>query len=400
MEANQLFEQALGLGSGWKVIKSELDTANKQLRLELDFERGSQFACPKCGEYCPVHDTRKKRWRHLDFWQHRTELSARVPRICCEEHGVLQVEVPWGRAGSGFTLMMEAMILLLARQMSFQAAAAQLGESDHRVFRVAEHYVEEAWRAADWSKVRRLLIDEVSTEKGHKYATNFMDAEGKRLLFTTPGKDADVVSTFAQEMKKHGADPQQITEVVMDMSGAFIAGARREFPNARIVFDHFHLIKLAGEATDTVRKELNAEGVLLKNSMWALRGNEWNLSEKQRALRSQCIDAAPALGRALMLKSALQDVLADGDPELLRWWTNWAQRSRLQPFVRLARTIRKHWEGILAFMETRLTNAAMEAINGCIQLAKRIARGFRNFHYFRTVAFLRAGRLDLKVPTL
>jgi len=154
MEANQLFEQALGLGSGWKVIKSELDTANKQLRLELDFERGSQFACPKCGEYCPVHDTRKKRWRHLDFWQHRTELSARVPRICCEEHGVLQVEVPWGRAGSGFTLMMEAMILLLARQMSFQAAAAQLGESDHRVFRVAEHYVEEAWRAADWGNTR------------------------------------------------------------------------------------------------------------------------------------------------------------------------------------------------------------------------------------------------------
>ena len=84
MDANILFGQALGLGSGWKVVKSEMDVELRQLRLWLDFEQGSQFACPRCGQYCPVHDTTEKRWRHLDFWKHRTELVARVPRIQCE----------------------------------------------------------------------------------------------------------------------------------------------------------------------------------------------------------------------------------------------------------------------------------------------------------------------------
>jgi transposase len=144
MDANILFGQALGLGSGWKVVKSEMNVAGRELKIWLDFESGSQFACPRCGAFCPIHDTVEKKWRHLDFWQHRTELIARVPRTHCEEHGILQAAVPWARPGSGFTLMMEAMILLLGQQMSVSAAARHLGESDKRLWRVLEHYVMEA----------------------------------------------------------------------------------------------------------------------------------------------------------------------------------------------------------------------------------------------------------------
>jgi transposase len=103
MDSNILFTKALGLGPGWKVVASKMDVAGRELRLRLDFERGAHFPCAKCGRSCPVHDTVERKWRHLDFWQHRTELSARVPRTQCEEHGVLQVETPWARPGSGFT---------------------------------------------------------------------------------------------------------------------------------------------------------------------------------------------------------------------------------------------------------------------------------------------------------
>ena len=102
---------ALGLGNAWKVVKSEMNIERRELKLWLDFERGVQFVCSECGEFCPVHDTVEKKWRHLDFWQHQTELIARVPRVCCEEHGVRQAKMPWARPGSGFTLMMEAIIL-------------------------------------------------------------------------------------------------------------------------------------------------------------------------------------------------------------------------------------------------------------------------------------------------
>jgi len=397
MDANVLFGKVLGLGDGWKVVKSEMDVDGRQLKLWLDFESGSYFACPQCGEYCPVHDTSEKSWRHLDFWQHRTELHARVPRVSCEEHGVLSTEVPWARAGSGFTLMMEAMVLLLCQQTSVSAAARHLGETDQRLWRVLDHYVSEAHAAKDWSGLKCLMIDETSTKRGQHYATNIMDADTRELLLTVEGRDANAIAKFVAEMSKHGAAPEQITEVVMDMSVAYIAGAKACFANARIIFDHFHIMKLAGEALDDVRKDLYHKGADLTGGLWAIRGNPWTRSQTQLELREKFTKTYPVLGRALALRDALQDVLADNDPPSLTWWMGWADRSRLAPFRKLSKTLKAHLQGVLAFMETRLTNAAMEAVNGLIQLAKRIARGFRNFHYFRISAYLKAGGLTLNI---
>lgn len=398
MDANVLFGKALGLGDGWKVVESEMDVEGRQLKLRLDFAKGLQFACPECGEYCPVHDTVEKRWRHLDFWQHRTELVARVPRVECSEHGVLLTTVPWARPGSGFTLMMEAVVLLLCQEMPVATAAAYLGETDQKLWRVLSHYVSKAHAAKDWSAVRRVMIDETSTKKGHHYATNFMDADTRELLFTVEGKDQETLAAFGDEMLRHGAHPGQITALVMDMSTGFVAGAQKYFPAAQVIFDHFHIMQLAGVALDEVRKTLAAAGANLKDSIWAIRGNEWTRSQQQLEDRRRFVRDYPILGRALSLRDSLQDVLSVGETDGLQWWCGWAARSRLVPFRKLAKTIKAHWDGILAFMETRLTNAAMEAVNGILQLAKRMARGFRNFHYFRITAYLKAGALQLDIP--
>jgi transposase len=400
MDANTLFSQALGLGAQWKVIKSEMDVPQRQLRLELDFPAGTKFACPRCGQLCAVHDTVDKEWRHLDFWQHRTDLRARVPRVTCAEHGVLQVEVPWARAGSGFTLMMEGMILLLAQQMSVSAAARLLRTTDHRLWRVIDHYVTAAHRDKDWSKVQRILVDETSARRGRRYVTNVIDAESTDLLMMAKDRGADTLGEFAAAMTKHGGRPEQITEIVMDMSAAYIAGAAAYFPGARVVFDAFHIMKMAGQALDKVRKDLARQGADLRGGLWALRGNTWTRNSEQQERRSQLMAAYPALGRAVALREFLQDALAGSDRSQLEAWLAWAQRSRLAAFRDLARTIKRHFNGILAYMETRLTNGVMEAINGLLQLAKRIARGFRNFYYFRLAAYLKAGGLNLQAPRL
>jgi transposase len=400
MNANTLFSQALGLGGQWNVVKSEMDVAQRQLRLELDFPAGTKFACPRCGQLCAVHDTVDKEWRHLDFWQHRTDLRARVPRVTCAEHGVLQVEVPWARAGSGFTLMMEGMILLLAQQMSVSAAARLLRTTDHRLWRVIDHYVTAAHRDKDWSKVRRILVDETSARRGRRYVTNVIDAESTDLLMMAKDRGADTLGEFAAAMTKHGGRPEQITEIVMDMSPAYIAGAAAYFPGARVVFDAFHIMKMAGQALDKVRKDLARKGGDLRGGLWALRGNAWTRNSEQQERRSQLMATYPALGRAVALREFLQDALAGSDRSQLEAWLAWAQRSRLAAFRDLARTIKRHFNGILAYMETRLTNGVMEAINGLLQLAKRIARGFRNFYYFRLAAYLKAGGLNLQAPRL
>jgi transposase len=413
MDANNLFGMALGLGNGWKVAKSEMDVERRQLRLWLDFATGSQFACSECGEYCPVHDTVEKTWRHLNFWQHTTQLTARVPRTKCEKHGVLQAEVPWARPGSGFTVMMEAMILLLCQQMSVSAAARHLGEKDTRLWRVVDHYVSKAHAARSWSKVRRLMVDETSAKKGHRYVTVIVDADTRDLLLMVEGRSARAIAEFVAAMPAHGAEPGQICEVVMDISPAYIAGVETHFPGARIVFDLFHImsrpkgdrlpqaarsrVNLAGDALDRVRKDLRRAGADLRGTLWAIRGNTWTRSEEQIAQPREVAATYPALGRAIALRDSLQDVLQGGDLPSIKWWLGWADRSRLEPFRKLSRTLKDHFHGILAYLETRLTNAAIEAINGILQMAKRIARGFCGFHYFRLAAHLKAGRLNLEV---
>jgi transposase len=116
MDANKRLVMALGVGSCWRVIKSEMDVSRRQLRLWLDFAAGVQFACPQCGAWCAVHNTTEKSWRHLNFRQNQTQLHVRCPRVKFDEHGVLPAELPWARASRGFILMIEAMIVLLCQQ--------------------------------------------------------------------------------------------------------------------------------------------------------------------------------------------------------------------------------------------------------------------------------------------
>ena len=284
--------------------------------------------------------------------------------------------------------------------MSVSAAARLLRTTDHRLWRVIDHYVTAAHRDKDWSKVRRILVDETSARRGRRYVTNVIDAESTDLLMMAKDRGADTLGAFAAAMTKHGGRPEQITEIVMDISPTYIAGAAAYFPGARVVFDAYHIMKMAGQALDKVRKDLARKGGDLRGGLWALRGNAWTRNSEQQERRSQLMAAYPALGRAVALHELLQDALAGSDRSQLEAWLAWAQRSRLAAFRDLARTIKRHFNGILAYMETRLTNGVMEAINGLLQLAKRIARGFRNFYYFRLAAYLTAGGLNLQAPRL
>ena len=402
MESTALFEMALGLSGGWKVTRSEFKGEPKKLEIYLDFTAGSRFACPECGEKCAVHDTVEKRWRHLNFFQYECELVARVPRVKCERHGVRQAEVPWARPGSGFTLMFEAAVMMLAKEMPVSAVAEMLNEVDTRLWRLIVARVEEAHQQSDWSEVKAIAIDETSIRKGWNYVTVIIDAETRKLLYVAPGRSGEALREFKQALLERGGKPEQIGHIVMDMLHCFKRGARENFPWAKVVFDRFHLMVMAGEAVELVRRQLQAQGAQLKGSLWALRGNEWNLREDQQIIRHDLARRYKQLGRALALRSALQDVYASGadGPKLLAWWCRWAKRSRLRPFEKLAASVKEHWHGILTYFESRLTQGPIEAINGIIQLAKRRARGFRNLTYLRAIAYWVAGKLTLNLPSL
>jgi transposase len=150
---------------------------------ESIFRRGPGSRAPECGrEGCPVHDTEMKTWRHLDFFQHHAYLTARVPRVRCPEHDVKQVEVPWARERSGFTLLFEALVMALVGEMPVAAVAGLVGESDMRIWRVVHPYVDEAVEAQDLSGLERAGIDETSSRRGQDYVSVFADLNERRAV--------------------------------------------------------------------------------------------------------------------------------------------------------------------------------------------------------------------------
>ena len=169
MTPEELFTAALGLGRQWRVAECRFEGEPKRLELRLEHVPGEHFECPVCQASCGVHDTIERRWRHMNFFQYRCELVAKVPRTWCRTDGVHQIQVPWAREGSGFTLMMEALVMLLSAEMPVDAMADLIDEHDTRLWRVLMHYVEQAHAKSDWSAVRRIAVDETSAQIGRAH---------------------------------------------------------------------------------------------------------------------------------------------------------------------------------------------------------------------------------------
>lgn len=395
-----LFQQALGLPWPWNVTRSEFAPEKRRLDLYVDFEVGGTFPCPECGQAgCKAHDTDEKTWRHLDFFQHQAFLHARTPRVRCSRCGVKLVDVPWARPGSGFTLLFEALVLAMAKGMPVAVLARLIGEHDTRIWRILQHYVGEARAAADFSEVRRVGVDETASKRGQNYITLFVDLDGPRLLFATEGRHATTVAAFRQDLEEHGGQADQVEEFCIDMSAAFRKGIETWFPEAGITFDKFHVMQLLGAAVEQVRREEQKERPELKGSRYVWVKNPENLTRKQIAKSDEL--HVPSLNlktvRAYHMRLNFQDLWAlrgKAAERFLKQWCRWAERSRLEPMVRVARTIRDHWDGILRWFHTRISNGVLEGINSLLQAAKAKARGYRSMRNLITMAYLIAGKLD------
>src|SRR5947209_6810334 len=255
MRDTTLMQQALGLTPPWTVVRSDFDTKAARLDVQIDFTPGSRFVGSGCGAAdCLAYDTQRKTWRHLNFFQHQTYLNARVPRVRCEACGIRQVNVPWSRPDSGFTLLFEAMVMTMVSAMPVKAVARIVGEHDTRLWRVVHHYVEEGRARTDASEVTRVAIDETAARRGHDYITLFVDLDQARVLFATEGKEAATVAAFAADLAAHGGAPAAIAEVCIDMSPAFIKGVAESLPAAAVTFDEFHAVKIINDAVDQVRR--------------------------------------------------------------------------------------------------------------------------------------------------
>jgi transposase len=402
MRDTTLLQQALGLSPPWAVVRSDFDAAAHRLDVEIDFAPGSRFTCPTCGAAdCPAYDTERKTWRHLDFFQHQAYLTARVPRVHCERCGIKTVTVPWARPDSGFSLLFEAMLMAMVSSMPVKAVARMVGEHDTRLWRVVHHYVEQARARSDASQVTRVAIDETAARRGHDYVTLFVDIDQARVLFATEGRDAASIAGFADDLAAHGGDPEAISEVCIDMSPAFIKGVTDSLPNAAITFDKFHAVRIINDAVDRVRRSEQKQQSLLRGTRYIWLRNPANLSNAQRTTLAGLPTRHLKTGRAYRIRLAFQDLYDQPSAEaedFLKTWYFWATHSRLAPVIEAARTVKRHWDGILRWFDSKIANGLIEGINSLVQAAKAKARGYRSTRYLKAMVYLLAGKLDLRLP--
>ena len=377
MDTSRLFTAALQLREPWKVESVDFrdgDNGRQELHIGIGFEEGSRFRCPEPGcrqDGCPVHDTRGRVWRHLNFFQYKAFIHAGVPRVTCPEHGVRTVPVPWARPGSGFTLLFEAWAVEMARHLPVSTLAEQ--------------------------------VDETS-RKGHHYITVVADLVEHDVTNVTAGKDSSTVKRFVDDFTAHNGVPGYVRLVTCDMSPGFRKGIRGYLPNAERIVDKFHVVKHANEAVDKVRKAVGRSNGLLKRTKYLWPRNESGLSELQLENKHALMKQRLKTGRACQMRETLQDIYETSRTPAEAWvrlhrLCSWMMHSRLEPMKDLARMIRRHWNEILAYFTHPYTNAVLEGADSVIQNIKRRARGFRNMDYFATMVYLTCGKLDLKAVT-
>lgn len=410
-----LFTSALGLQPPWVVEDVKLDVPGKRIDFEVSCS-GALLSCPACGAASqPVHDRLRRKWRHLDFFQFGAWLHADVPRVACGGCGkTTQVTVPWARPGSGFTAAFEALALALCRELPVRQAAALLRCRDKQLWRQIEFHVDRARALESFEGVQIVGVDETSLKRGQHYITVVHDLDAKRLLFATEGRDHQTVVDFAADLKAHGGDPAEVRHVCMDMSAAYAKGAAMALAQADISYDRFHVIAMAIQAMDDVRREelrtepaevaaalSGADPGTRRNLLWGMRKNPSGWTGAQTHAMHWLQRSVLKSARAWRLRMALREVYARarqhnsaeqaaGD---LAAWTSWARRCRLEPFKKLAATIKERFDAVVRGMLDHRSNAFVESMNGQLQQAKRAARGYRTAKSFIAIAYLRLSRL-------
>jgi transposase len=415
MTPEALFHELLGLGLNWEVTESRFEPGSGMVLLDIR-ERPSFWEsarCPRDGGlvFCYDH-TQVLKWRHLNVFQHRCEISCRLARGKCRQCGhVFRVRPPWEGLSIHFTREFEAFALLLMREMPMAKVAEVTQESDMRLWRMLFKHVDGAYSQADFSNVCCVGVDEMGVRKGQHYISVFADLVAKRVIFATEGHDKESWSVFVQALEAHHGHRHALTQVSMDMSAAYQQGVKENCRNAQVVFDKFHVLANASQRVDQVRRaEVRLGGAeareSLRRSQWLWRKNPENLSPQEQVRLARIQTKNLYTAKAYQMRLVLQDIyrspsasVAKGRFKIWCRWVGWVARLCkawiFSPMLKVAQMVEDHLAGILAHWKWGLTNAFMEGLNSVFSAVKRKARGYRSTVYLITMLYLVAGKLRL-----
>lgn len=405
MDDKTLYAKLLGLTAPWGVEHVELKLAQGEVHITVALPPEELWVCPDCLERAPIHDHRDRTWRHLDTFQYKTFLHARIPRLECPNHGVKQLRVPWAEEGSRFTALFEALAIGWMLQAPIAAVAKQLGLSWDLAAGIQDRAVRRGLARRKNEPVENLGIDETSFQKRHEYVTVVNDLDRGRVLYVADDRKQTSLDGYWKILSE--TEIAAIRGIALDMWEPYLRSIHEFVPDAqeKIVFDKYHVAFHLNQALDLVRREENRHlrslgSNLLKGTKfdWLRHPDRFPLTEWRafsQLLRSCDLKTA----RAWAIKESFMRIYE------LRYlgvvqrhfeaWFRWARRSKLEPIKKVALTLQRHWENIRTYFTHPITNAGSESMNSKIQKVKAMARGFRNRERFRNAIYFHCGGLDL-----
>jgi transposase len=360
MYADAFFSQLLGLEAPFRLAEiRHLDTEeNHPIELVVEVDPRHR-PLDGYGQPCTLHSYYERRWRHLDVMQYPCYIRCRVPRYRTSRGTIETLKVPWAREGSRFTVLFEALAMhWIEETHNVEAVARRLGVYAQRLWKVFDHYTGQALSARQRAAARRIGLDETSRRKGHEYITLFVNMDTAEILDIQDGKDASTIERFVA-----GYDHDEAIEAIsMDMSPAFIKGVAEHLPEAEPTYDRFHVVRLIKRKVKELERRLKASQADAPGYFrrWFARLYEQTNPAEMAALLAFLIDLA--------LEQGLK---------------------------KIAQSLKGHFDGIVAYARTGLTNGLLEGINTKIQLIKRTARGYKDTETFKRMIYLCFGCLEL-----
>ncbi len=405
MRDTELYGHLLGLLEPWEVSRVELSVQDQRVDVWAAHPKRTRFACPECAASLPVYDHSEERaWRHLDSCGFLTYLHAKPPRVRCATHGVRQVRLPWAEPMARFTMLFERLAIDVLKECDVEGAC--------RILRLSW---DEGWGIAERGVARGLLrrgvvapahmgVDEKAAGRGQDYITVVCDIDAGTVVHIADERKQASLDGYFDTLSAE--DLAGIEAVAMDMWEPYANSVRAHLDDAdtKIVFDRYHVMSHMTTAVDTVRKaenrRLRAEGNdVLVGAKYLFLYSVENLPERHTQRFKALRDSDLKTARAWAIKEDLRwlwDYHRRGwaDKHWKRWYF-WATHSRLEPVIAVAKMIKRHYDGVMAFFAHRLTSATAEGLNSRIQAIRVSARGYRNRDHFKTAIYFHLGGLDL-----
>ncbi len=400
------FNRMLGLPGAW-VRDVAFGAEGVIVTVALSAKKPVCSGCGACGLRIKEHRT--KPWRHLDQGGMRCRIECRLRRLYCPGCGDVYEAVPWARAGSSYTRDFDDLVAWLAAQMSQTQVTRLMRIAWESVGKIVARVVADTLDGARLDGLVHIGVDEVSHGADHKFLTCVADHAKPRIVWAAEGRNAASLQAFFDQLTD--AQKASIKAVSIDMSAGYEKAIRSEqgLPHAEVCFDPFHVIKLAGGALDKVRRDeynkhgrsASSEGKWIKGTRYSLLKDTSKQSARQLLKLADVILTNKRLYRAFLLYSELRYIYRlpkDEAPARLEAWLAWASRSRLKPFVKHARTIRKHKQGVLAAIKLGLSNGRLEALNSKIRLLSHRAYGFHPANALIAMIYLCCAGIQIALP--